>query len=165
MPYEAYRGSDGKYLVIGVGTEALWKRFVRVLNIHGEIGRDERFATNALRIKNREILAPLLQNIFKQKPAVTWLEKFAEEDIPAGPINTVAEAIEHRQTRAHGLFVQLEHPAIGTAKSIANPIRFSNTPVSYRLPPPLLEEHTIEILQGLGYSAEDARAMAAESAT
>jgi crotonobetainyl-CoA:carnitine CoA-transferase CaiB-like acyl-CoA transferase len=61
--------------------------------------------------------------------------------------------------------VQLEHPAIGTAKSNANPIRFSNTPVSYRLPPPLFGEHTGEILQGLGYSAEDARAMAAEFAT
>ncbi len=165
VPYEAYRGSDGKYFVVGVGTDALWKRFVQVLNMQGDIGRDERFATNALRIKNREILVPLLQNIFKQKPAVTWLEKFAEANIPAGPINTVAEAIEDRQTRARGLIVQLEHPAIGTAKSIANPIRFSNTPVSYRLPPPLLGEHTGEILQGLGYSAEDARAMAAESAT
>ncbi len=165
VPYEAYRGSDGKYFVVGVGTDALWKRFVQVLNMQGDIGRDERFATNALRIKNREILVPLLQNIFKQKPAVTWLEKFAEANIPAGPINTVAEAIEDRQTRARGLIVQLEHPAIGTAKSIANPIRFSNTPVSYRLPPPLLGEHTGEILQGLGYSAEDTRAMAAESAT
>ncbi len=165
VPYEAYRGSDGKYFVLGVGTEALWKRFVRVLNIHDEIGRDERFATNALRIKNRETLVPLLQNIIQQKPAVTWLKKFAEEDIPAGPINTVAEAIEDRQTRARGLIVQLEHPAIGTAKSIANPIRFSNMPVSYRLPPPLLGEHTVEILHGVGYSVEDARAMAAESAT
>jgi formyl-CoA transferase/CoA:oxalate CoA-transferase len=61
--------------------------------------------------------------------------------------------------------VQLEHPAIGTAKSIANPIRFSTTPVSYRLPPPLLGEHTGEILLSLGYSADDARTMAAESAT
>jgi formyl-CoA transferase/CoA:oxalate CoA-transferase len=63
------------------------------------------------------------------------------------------------------LIVQLEHPGIGTAKSIANPIRFSNTPVSYRLPPPLLGEHTAAILQGLGYSAEAAREMAAEFAT
>jgi len=165
VPYEAYCAGDGKYFVVGVGTEALWKRFVQVMNIQDDIGRDERFTTNALRIKNREILVPLLQNIFQQKPAATWLEKFAEADIPAGPINTVAEAIEDRQTRARGLIVQLEHPAIGMAKSIANPIRFSNTPVSYRLAPPLLGEHTGEILQGLGYSAEDARAMAADSAT
>ena len=91
-------------------------------------------------------------------------EKFAAAEIPAAPINTVAEAIEDKQTHARGLIVQLEHPAIGTAKSIANPIRFSNTPVSYRLPPPLLAEHTREILHSLGYSADDVQAMGTESA-
>ncbi len=165
VPYESYRGSDDKYFVIGVGTDALWKRFVRVMNLQDDLGRDERYTTNALRIKNREILVPLLGDIFRQAPAASWLAKFAVAKIPAAPINTVAEAIEDKQTRARGLIVQLEHPAIGTAKSIANPIRFSNTPVSYRLPPPLLGEHTGEILLSLGYSADDARRMAAESAT
>jgi len=165
VPYEAYRGGDNKYFVIGVGTEALWKRFVLAMNIQDDIGRDERFASNALRIKHREILVPLLQNIIQQKPTARWLEEFGEADIPAAPINTIREAFEDVQTRARGLIVQLEHPAIGTAKSIANPIRFSNAPVSYRLPPPLLGEHTGEILESLGYSAEDARTMAAGRAT
>jgi crotonobetainyl-CoA:carnitine CoA-transferase CaiB-like acyl-CoA transferase len=165
VPYEAYRGSDDKYFVVGVGTDALWKRFMQVINIQDEIGRDERFTTNALRIKNREVFVPLLQNIFQQEPAARWLEKFAAAEIPAGPINTVAEAIEDSQTRGRGLIVQLEHPTLGTAKSIANPIRFSRTPASYRLPPPMLGEQTGEILQGLGYSAEEVRAMAADSAT
>lgn len=164
-PYEAYRGGDEKYFVVGVGTDALWKRFVQVVNIQDGIGNDERFTTNARRIENRETLLPLLQNIFQQQPAATWLELFAAAEIPAGPINTVAEALNDKQTRARGLIVQLDHPALGTAKSIANPIRFSNTPVSYRLPPPLLGEHTSELLQALGYSAEAVRAMAAESAT
>jgi crotonobetainyl-CoA:carnitine CoA-transferase CaiB-like acyl-CoA transferase len=163
VPYEAYRARDEKYFVVGVGTEALWKKFTQVMGVQDGIGKDERFITNVLRIKNREILVPLLQKIFQQKPAATWLEEFAVARIPAGPINTVAEAIVDNQTRARGLIVQLEHPTIGTAKSIANPIRFSNTPVSYRLPPPLLGEHTGEILQGLGYSAEDVRAMTADS--
>jgi crotonobetainyl-CoA:carnitine CoA-transferase CaiB-like acyl-CoA transferase len=165
VPYEVYSGGDDKFFVIGVGTEALWKRFLQVMKIQDDIGRDERFTSNALRIKNREILAPLLQNIFQQKPAAAWLERFAEGDIPAAPINTVAEAIEDKQTRGRGLIVQLEHPAIGTAKSIANPIRFSRTPVSYRLPPPLLGEHTGEILRSLNYTAEAVQAMAADSAT
>ena len=165
VPYEAYRGSDGKFFVVGVGTHVLWQRFVQVLGCKDAIGTDDRFRSNALRVKNREILVPLLQNIFKQHPAQSWLEKFAEAKIPAAPINTVAEAVHDAQTRARSLIVQLEHPAIGTAKSIANPIRFSNTPVSYRLPPPLLGEHTGEILQSLGYSLEDVRSMAAESAT
>jgi crotonobetainyl-CoA:carnitine CoA-transferase CaiB-like acyl-CoA transferase len=164
VPYEAYRGSDEKYFVVGIGTDALWKRFLQVMKGENEIGNDARFTTNALRVKNREILVPLLQKIIQEKPVAAWLDKFAEAEIPAAPINTVAEAFQDMQTSARGLIVQLEHPSIGTAKSIANPIRFSNTPVSYRLPPPLLGEHTGEILLGLGYSADDVRAMAAESA-
>jgi len=165
VPYEVYRGSDDRYFVVGIGTEALWKRFVQALEIQDDIGRDERFETNALRIKNREILVPLLQNLFQQTPARTWLGKLAEADIPASPINTAPEALNDTQTRARGLIVQIEHPAIGAAKSIANPIRFSNTPVSYRLPPPLLGEHTGEILQSLGYTAEEVKSMASGSAT
>jgi len=134
-----------------------------VMNRQEDIGSDERFSSNALRIKNRQILVPLLQNIFQQEPATTWLDKLAAAEIPAGPINTVPEALDDQQTRARGLIVQLEHPTIGTAKSIANPIRFSSTPVSYRLPPPLLGEHTGEILQSLGYAAAEVKAMAAES--
>ncbi len=110
------------------------------------------------------VLVPLLQTTFQQEPAATWLEKFAAAEIPAGPINTVAEALNDKQTSGRGLIVQLEHPTLGAAKSIANPIRFSRTPVSYRLPPPLLGEHTAEILQRLGYSAKDVRAIAANSA-
>jgi len=165
VPYEAYRGGDGKYFVVGVGTEALWKKFVQVMNVQDEIGKDKRFSTNALRIKYRENLVPRLQKLFQEEPAAAWLEKFTAADIPAGPINTVAEALEDKQTRGRGLIVQLEHPTIGTAKSIANPIRFSRTPVSYRLPPPLLGEHTNEILEDLGYSAVEARAMASEFAS
>ena len=164
-PYEVYRGSDDRYFVVGIGTEALWKRFVLALEIQEDIGRDERFQTNALRIKNREILVPLLQSLFRRAPARTWLGKFAEADIPAAAIHTVSEAVNDEQTRARGLIVQIEHPGINAAKSIANPIRFSNTPVSYRWPPPLLGEHTGEILKSLGYTAEEVKSMASDSAT
>ncbi len=165
VPYEMYRGSDDRYFVVGVGTEALWQRFVQVLGLQDDLGRDERFQTNALRIKNREILIPLLQNLFRKSPAQTWLGKLAEADIPAAPINTVSEAVNDAQTRARGSIVQMEHPAMGTVKSIANPIRFSKTPVSYRLPPPLLGEHTGEILRSLGYTAEEVKSMAGSAAT
>jgi crotonobetainyl-CoA:carnitine CoA-transferase CaiB-like acyl-CoA transferase len=165
VPYEVYQGGDGKYFVVGVGTETLWKQFVRVMNVADDIGREERFNTNALRIKHREILVPQLQKLFQCEPAAAWLEKFAQAEIPAGPINTVGEAVEDTQTRARGLILQLEHPTLGTVKSIANPIRFSGTPVSYRLPPPLLGEHSTEILRSLGYPEEAARAVAEESAS
>jgi formyl-CoA transferase len=165
VPYEAYRGSDDKYFVVGEGTDALWKKFAQVLGVENNIGIDERFSTNAKRIKHREFLVPLLQEIFQRQTASTWLEKFSAAKIPAAPINTTAEAVNDAQTRARGLIVQLEHPSFGAARSIANPIRFSDTPVSYRLPPPLLGEHTSAILQSLGYSTEDVRIMAAEFAT
>jgi len=164
VPYEAFRGSDDRSFVVGVGTNALWKKFVFVLGVQDEIGMDERFKTNAERIEHREILVPRLQAIFGQQPASAWIEKLAAAEIPAAPINTVAEAVDDAQTHARGLIVQLEHPALGVAKSIANPIRFSTTPVSYRLPPPLLGEHTDEILRTLGYGENEVREMAAESA-
>ncbi len=165
VPYEVFRARDNRYFVVGVGTDALWKKFVLVMGVQDEIGNDERYRTNADRIKNRESLLPLLRNIFQRETAAAWLEKFAAAEIPAAPIHTVAEAVDDIQSRTRNLIVQLEHPAIGTAKSIANPIRFSNTPVSYRLPPPLLGEHTAEILRSLGYSDDDVRAMAGELAT
>jgi crotonobetainyl-CoA:carnitine CoA-transferase CaiB-like acyl-CoA transferase len=154
VPYEVFRGSDNRYFVVGVGTDALWQKFLPVLSAENEIGKDERFKTNPDRIRHRVLLVPQLQNIFSRQTAASWLEKFAAAGIPAAPINTVAEAVNTAQTHSRGLIVQLEHPSIGTAKSIANPIRFSATPVSYRLPPPLLGEHTADILRSLGLRRE-----------
>jgi crotonobetainyl-CoA:carnitine CoA-transferase CaiB-like acyl-CoA transferase len=79
---------------------------------------------------------------------------------PAAPINGVPEALENMQAHARDLVVQLEHPVLGAVRSIANPIKFSDTPASYRLAPPLLGEHTNDILQSLGYSGDDAEALA-----
>jgi len=145
--------------VVGVGTDTLWRKFAVVTGLQDKISHNERYRTNAERIQNRAILVPLLQKIFARKTAATWLAQFAVAEIPAAPINTVSEAVEGVQTRARNLIVQLEHPTVGTAKSIANPIRLSDAPVSYRLPPPLLGEHTAEILRSLGYSEEDVRAI------
>jgi crotonobetainyl-CoA:carnitine CoA-transferase CaiB-like acyl-CoA transferase len=161
VPYEVFRGSDERHFVVGVGTETLWKRFVKIMGIASDIGQDERFRTNASRIENRRILIPLLREIFGKQPTSAWLEKLASTEIPAAPINTVAEAVNDAQTQARGLIVHLEHPTLGTAKSIANPVLYSRTPVSYRLPPPLLGEHTNAVLQTFGYSQEEVQSMSA----
>ncbi|HJX95609.1 MAG TPA: CaiB/BaiF CoA-transferase family protein [Candidatus Acidoferrum sp.] len=161
VPYEVFRGSDGRSFVVGVGTEALWKKFVRMMRIENGVGQDEKFRTNALRTKNRVDLIPLLQKMFDGQAANVWLELLAAAQIPAAPINSVEEAVNDAQTLARNMIVQLEHPALGMARSIGNPIKFSETPVSYRLPPPLLGEHTSEVLRELGYSEEEARDISA----
>jgi crotonobetainyl-CoA:carnitine CoA-transferase CaiB-like acyl-CoA transferase len=159
VPYEVFRGADGRSFVVGVGTDALWKKFVCMMGIEVGVGQDERFRTNALRTKNRAELIPLLQEMFDRQAASVWLEQLAAAQIPAAPINTVKEAVNDAQTLARNMIVQLEHPALGVARSIGNPIKFSKTPVSYRLPPPLLGQHTNEVLRDLGYSEEEAREM------
>lgn len=164
VPYEVFRGGDGRSFVLGVGTEALWKKFVRLMGMESGVGQDERFRTNALRTNNRAALIPILQEKFDQQAASAWLEQLAEAEIPAAPINTVEEAVNDAQTRARGMIVQIEHPVLGMARSIGNPIKFSETPVSYRLPPPMLGEHTSKVLRGLGYSEEEVRAMSNTSA-
>jgi crotonobetainyl-CoA:carnitine CoA-transferase CaiB-like acyl-CoA transferase len=161
VPYEVFRGADGRSFVLGVGTETLWRKFLRLMGIEKGVGQDERFRTNALRTKNRTELIPLLQKMFDAQSASAWLEQLAAAEIPAAPINTAEDALNDPQTLARHMIVQLDHPTLGVARSIGNPIKFSATPVSYRLPPPLLGEHTSEILQSLGYSEEEARDMSA----
>ncbi len=150
VPYQVFCGSDGEFFVIGVGTEGLWKKFVELLQGEATLGADARFLTNALRIEHRAELVPLLQARFASEASSFWLQKFASAGIPAAPINGVSEALNDAQTKARGLIVQLEHPVLGAIRGIANPIQFSSTPVTYRLPPPLLGEHTEEILRSLG---------------
>jgi len=162
VPYEMYRGSDGQHFVVGVGTEALWQKFTAVVNTKDDLKNDARFQSNATRIAHRAELIPILQEAFDKKPASEWLKCFAKTEIPAAPINGVPEALNDLQAKARGLVVELEHPVLGAIKTIANPIRLSNTPISYRFAPPLLGEHSVNILERLGYSAEEAARMAGD---
>ncbi|MBZ5527319.1 MAG: CoA transferase [Acidobacteriia bacterium] len=155
VPYQVFRAGDGRHFVAGVGTEAQWKRFLEMLGEEENLGRDARFSSNALRTENRAALIEKLQLRFAEAPAADWLARLAAAEIPGAPINTVAEALSDAQTLARGLIVQLEHPALGAVKTIANPVHFSNSPISYRYPPPLLGEHNREILRSLGYPDEE----------
>jgi crotonobetainyl-CoA:carnitine CoA-transferase CaiB-like acyl-CoA transferase len=153
VPYEVFRGRDSKYFVVAVGTERLWRKFVEVLQAEATFGSDARFASNPQRIAHRAELVSLLQERFDVQPQNIWLERFAKAGIPAAPINTAVEALRDPQALARGMIVQIEHPALREARSIANPVRFSDTPVTYRLPPPRLGEHNEEILRELEISA------------
>ncbi|HXP22877.1 MAG TPA: CoA transferase [Candidatus Sulfotelmatobacter sp.] len=149
VPYQMFRGSDGQHFVVAVGTQALWQRLLQVLDVEAALGWDARFSSNAARIQHREELIPLLQQRFDLDSSQAWLAKLAAADIPAAPMQTVGEALADPQTLSRGLIVEIDHPTLAKARSIANPVRLADQPVVYRLPPPLLGEHNRQILSEL----------------
>jgi formyl-CoA transferase/CoA:oxalate CoA-transferase len=149
VPYQVFRAKD-KYIILTVGTEKLWHAFCAALSLE-HLKTDPRFASNKDRSKNRAELIPVLDELFAGQPADYWLEKLKDTGIPNGPINTIADTLAHPQHRARQFVVELEHPLIGLVKSMGNPVNLTATPVSYRLAPPTLGQHTQEVLAQLGY--------------
>ncbi len=152
-PYQPFRCKD-KHIIIGVGTERLWQRFCALLGVQKTLMVDPRFATNAQRNKHRSELVPLLEEILQKKEAAYWLEQLAANDIPSGPINFPDETLADPQVLARRMVVELEHPLVGPIRSIGSPMHLSETPVTYRLPPPWLGQHNEEVLSSLGYDSE-----------
>jgi crotonobetainyl-CoA:carnitine CoA-transferase CaiB-like acyl-CoA transferase len=155
VPYQVFQGRDGRYFVLGVATDTLWRRFASLPGVEDGLGADQRFATNPLRIHNREALVPLLQTVLSRRDAGDWVATLKTAAIPAALIHRVDETLSSEQVIARGLIVELEHPLLDQVRSIANPMRLSATPPTYRLPPPLLGEHTDAILLELGLSPGD----------
>ncbi len=155
VPYQPFEARD-KYIIVAVGSERLWERFCQALEIAETIGRDSRFTTNSDRLRHRGELVALLEQILAARDADFWLERLRAADIPCGPINEVDEILNDPHIQARGMIVELSHPSAGTVRSLGNPVHLGDTPVSYRLPPPMLGQHTEEVLTGLlGYSTEE----------
>jgi crotonobetainyl-CoA:carnitine CoA-transferase CaiB-like acyl-CoA transferase len=153
VPYQVFRSSDG-HLILAVGND---RQFVKFCDIAGcpELARDERFATNANRVRNREILVPMLQEVLLGRTTAEWVAPLEAAGVPSGPINNIAQTFEHPQVKHRKMKVDLPHPQSGTVPSVANPIKFSATPIDYRSAPPLLGQHTQDVLSLLAGLPED----------
>ena len=153
VPYQPFPTADD-WIIVAVGSERLWQNFVNAIEIP-DLTQNENFSTNSKRLENRDELVSLLSEKFQQKKSQEWLKKFEGLGIPAGPILSVPDSLTHEHLLARGMVVDLEHPVLGMYKALGSPINLSNTPVTYRLPAPMLGEHNQEVLAELGYSAEE----------
>jgi formyl-CoA transferase/CoA:oxalate CoA-transferase len=163
VPYQPFKARD-KYIIVAVGTERLLERFCQALEISDTVGKDARFATNSDRLAHRAVLVAMLEQIIAARDAAFWLERLQAADIPCGPINEVDEALSDPQVQARGMIVELLHSTAGPVRSMGNPIHLSDTPVDYRLPPPMLGQHTGQVLSGLGYDSGKIERLRAEQA-
>ncbi|MBU6483986.1 MAG: CoA transferase [Betaproteobacteria bacterium] len=148
-PYQAFATSDG-WINIGGANQANWERIAEVVG-HPEWRDDPRYATNSARIANRDALVASMNAVLATRSRAEWLAAFDAAGVPAGPVNTIGEAVEHLQMLSRGMIVETEHPQAGRTKSLGCPIHFSDTPTRITRPAPLLGEHTRELLREYGY--------------
>jgi crotonobetainyl-CoA:carnitine CoA-transferase CaiB-like acyl-CoA transferase len=147
VPYQSFQASDA-WFVIAIGNDRQFEKLCRVIGSLELIG-DIRFATNSARVEHRQELISILKPIFSKHNAGKWLSALESEGIPCGPINTLDQVFSMPQVEAREMLIHLEHSDIGDLKLVGSPLKFSKTPVEYRLPPPRLGEHTQSVLEEL----------------
>ncbi len=147
VPYEVFKARDA-YLTIGAANDSLWERCCGALG-HPELARDSRFDTMAARVKNREVLVALFNEILSERPAHDWLRVLDAAGVPAGLIKRVDEVCESPHLRARGMIVDLPHPTAGSVTVMGVPVKLHATPGEAVSPPPTLGQHTTEILTRL----------------
>lgn len=144
VPYQDFPTADGD-MILAIGNDGQFARFCTAAG-HSEWAADERFATNPARVANRTVLIPLLRQATVMKTTAEWISTLESLAVPCGPINRLPEVFDDPQVVARGLRIDVPHPAFGSVPLVACPIRLSATPVQYRSAPPMLGEHTAEVL-------------------
>jgi crotonobetainyl-CoA:carnitine CoA-transferase CaiB-like acyl-CoA transferase len=157
VPYETFETADGE-IAVAVATERQWPRLCVALGLNDLID-DPRFLDNGARVRHRDELRPLLAAIFVERNSTEWLAALDAAEVPCGPVNDVLAAFAQPQAVARGMRVDVDHPVLGSVPQVGVPFKLSATPASIRSAPPLLGEHSEEILAELGYSANDIAAV------
>ncbi len=160
VPYQPFETADG-YIMLAVGTDKQWQIFCRVADLE-DVAQDPRFATNAARVENRELVVARVAKALKERPTALWQQELEAVGVPCGPINNVAQVFEDPHVQARGMVTSFEHPQAGQVKTVGVPVKLSRTPSEEPAPPPLLGEHTRGVLQELGYSEAEVRSLAAQ---
>ncbi|MDD5557623.1 MAG: CaiB/BaiF CoA-transferase family protein [bacterium] len=159
-PYETFRAAD-RYITIAVGNDALWGKFCALLGLD-DLRDHPDFRTNPERVKNRGRLVPRIGEKIARRDSAHWIRLFEEAGIPAGPILSVEEALTNPQSTVREMVLTTDHPKVGPLRSIGIPVKLSGTPGGVSSPPPLLGEHTEEVLREIGYSAAEIGSMRAD---
>ena len=155
VPYQVFGTGDGKYLLIGCGNDRLFASLCGVIGQESLV-IDPLYRKNEGRVENRETLIPLIQSEFMKSPRDLWLTRLRDNGVPCAPVNSIDEVFADPQLLHRGMLVEMNHPEIGDIKQIGAPIKFSETPCIVDSPPPLLGEHSDEVLMELcGYSATE----------
>ena len=161
VPYQVFEAADGHF-ILAVGNDRQFAKFCAVAG-QPELARDPRFRTNADRVRHREALIPLLLPIVAARTQADWLAALEAVQVPCGPINNLAEVFDDPQVRARDMTASLPHPLNPSGvRLVASPMKFSATPVQYRRPPPLLGQHTDEVLAELGLTAAEVATLRAQ---
>ncbi|GAB4401413.1 MAG: CaiB/BaiF CoA-transferase family protein [Anaerolineales bacterium] len=157
VPYQSFQASDG-WFVVAVGNDKQFESFCKVIE-KPALASDPKFQTNKLRVENRETLIAVLKPIFMQKTVGDWLALIGDQ-FPCGPINNFDQVFSMPHVKEREMLLEMEHPTIGALPLVGSPLKMGGTPVSYRLPPPLMGQHTKDILREvLGYSEEKVSAL------
>jgi len=146
VPYQPFLTRDNTYIALAVGNDQQWQKFCQLAGLD-DLAHDPRFTTNPERVKNRDTLIPLVARAMLKRPAEEWLAELGKLKIPCGPINTFDKVFSDPQLLFRGMLAEVPHPTAGTVKMVASPMKLSQTPCDIKRHPPLLGEHTDELLQ------------------
>ena len=163
VPYQTFKTADGD-VILACGNDNLFRKFCEVAQCQ-PLATDARFASNGKRVENRVELTAILDGVFRARTTRDWTEALEAAGVPNGPINTLEQVFREPQAIARGLRIEIPHPLAGKVALTRSPMRFSETPLEHNTPPPLLGQHTDEILRELlGRSEADIARLRADGA-